>query len=118
MKVKSEIVIDVARETLWRVFDDPDKLKEWQPQLAITEQSKPNFIAGIVTTRWSKAVVVYHLETHANNRTRCIVHGNHQFKGLKKLASMFVRQTILDGTENDLQRLKQLAEAKDNGHRE
>jgi len=117
MKVKSDIVIDVDQDTLWRVFENADKLEEWQPQLTISEQRKPKFIAGICTTRWSKAVVVYHMEKHANNRTRCIVHGNHQFEGLKKLASVFVRQAILNQTDEDLQRLKLLAETKDNGPR-
>jgi hypothetical protein len=115
MKVKSEIDIDVDQEALWRVFEDSEKLEEWQPALEITEQRKPNFMAGICTTRWSKAVVVYHTEPQGENSTKCVVHGNHQFGGLKKLASVFLRQTILNLTEADLQRLKLLAETADNG---
>lgn len=117
MKVKSEINIGLDQEALWRVFDDSAKLEEWQPQLTVTEQRKPNFIAGICTTRWSQAVVVYHLEPQGENGTKCTVHGNHQFKGLKKLASLFVRQTILNQTEADLQRLKLIAETGNNGNR-
>jgi len=118
MKMKSEIIIDVDQDALWQVFDDSDRLEEWQPQLSLTEQRKPNFIAGICATRWSKAIVVYHLEPLDENSTKCIVHGNHQFKGLKKLASIFVRQAILNQTEESLQRLKLLAETADSGHRE
>lgn len=118
MKVKSEIDIDLGQEALWQVLDDSDKLAKWQPQLAVTEQRKPNFIAGICTTRWSEAVVVYHLEPQGKDRTKCIVHGNHQFKGLKKLASVFVRQTILNQTEADLERLKLIAETGNNGNRQ
>lgn len=117
MKVKSEINIDLGQDALWQMFESSDKLEEWQPQMTVTERCKPNFIAGICTTRWSKAVVVYHLEAQGEVSTKCIVHGNHQFKGLKKLASLFARQAILNQTEADLQRLKLLAETANKGNR-
>ncbi len=33
MKLKAEVTIDADRETVWRYFDDADKLVEWQPGL-------------------------------------------------------------------------------------
>ena len=33
MKHKTEVVIDADPETVWRLFDNPDNLKKWQPTL-------------------------------------------------------------------------------------
>ena len=33
MKTRLEVVIDAGRETVWRLFDDPDNLSKWQPTL-------------------------------------------------------------------------------------
>ena len=33
MKLKAEVTIAADRETVWRYFDDADKLVEWQPTL-------------------------------------------------------------------------------------
>ncbi len=40
MKLKAEVTIDADRDTVWRYFDDADKLVEWQPRLAsVTHES-------------------------------------------------------------------------------
>lgn len=33
MKHKTEILIGADRDTVWRTFDDPDTMKQWQPTL-------------------------------------------------------------------------------------
>lgn len=33
MKLKTEILIDADRATVWRIFDDPDSMMKWQPTL-------------------------------------------------------------------------------------
>lgn len=33
MKLKTEVVIDADRLSVWKLFDDPDKLTRWQPML-------------------------------------------------------------------------------------
>ncbi len=33
MKHKTEILIDADRDTVWRAFDDPNNMKQWQPTL-------------------------------------------------------------------------------------
>ncbi len=33
MKLKAEVVIDADRDVVWRYFDDPDTLSQWQPTL-------------------------------------------------------------------------------------
>ena len=38
MKYKLELTINKPRAEVWRVFDDPTKLDQWQPSLIQTEQ--------------------------------------------------------------------------------
>jgi len=33
MKLRKEITIDTDRETVWRIFDDPEYTRKWQPAL-------------------------------------------------------------------------------------
>ncbi len=33
MKLRKEITIDADRETVWRIFDDPEYTRKWQPEL-------------------------------------------------------------------------------------
>lgn len=33
MKIQTEIIIDADRETVWRMFDNPDNMTKWQPTL-------------------------------------------------------------------------------------
>jgi uncharacterized protein YndB with AHSA1/START domain len=33
MKLRKEITIDADRETVWRIFDDPEYTRKWQPAL-------------------------------------------------------------------------------------
>lgn len=110
MKVKAEITIDADRESVWRAFDDADTLSKWQPALTVTERGKPGFIAGVYESSGSKAVVVYHFEVPDENSTRIILYANHQFSGLRKLASVFLRRTMLSRAEQDLQQCKLLIE--------
>ena len=40
MKLKTEVIIDADPATVWRYFDDPDKLSQWQAGLkSVTHQS-------------------------------------------------------------------------------
>lgn len=110
MKVKTEIIIDADREYVWRVIARADNLSRWQPTLVLTEKREPNFMAGIYESPWSRAIVVYHFERHDENSTQLVVYANHHFKGLKRLLYIFVRQAILNRTEEDLQRCKLLIE--------
>ena len=33
MKIRSEVIIDAEPKTVWRMLDNPDNLKKWQPTL-------------------------------------------------------------------------------------
>jgi len=53
MKLKTEVVIDADRATVWKLFDDPDNLKKWQPMLDAVEhvsgtRGQPDAISRLV----------------------------------------------------------------------
>lgn len=33
MKIRTEVIIDADRRSVWRLFDDPENMKRWQPNL-------------------------------------------------------------------------------------
>lgn len=33
MKFQAEVLINRSREDVWKIFDDPDSMKKWQPTL-------------------------------------------------------------------------------------
>lgn len=79
---------------------------------SMTEKRKPDFMAGIYESRWSKAVIVNHFQKLDDNKTLWVVYANHRFKGMKKLMSLFIRKSIRRRTEEDLQRFKLLVESQ------
>ena len=78
----------------------------------ITERRQPAFMAGIYTTKGSKSLIVNYFETVGDDKTRWVSHANHNFSGFMKLASLFIRKTICDRTENDMQRFKLFVESQ------
>ena len=78
----------------------------------ITERRQPDFMAGIYATKGSKSLIVNYFETVEGNKTRWVSHANHSFSGFMKLVSPFIRKTICDRTENDMQRFKLLVESQ------
>ncbi|MDH3554163.1 MAG: SRPBCC family protein [Gammaproteobacteria bacterium] len=110
--MKAEIIIDADRESVWRAFENPDTLSQWQPALTVTEWGKPGFIAGVHESARSKAIVVYHFEVLDENSTQVVVYAKHEFTGLRKLSSIFLRQAILHRTNEDLQCCKLLIETE------
>lgn len=63
MKHKTEIVIDASRAIVWRLFDDPDRLMQWQPALkSFTHKSgkpgQPDAISELVYDENGRDVIM------------------------------------------------------------
>ena len=142
MKTRNEITIDADRATVWREFDDPDKLREWQPTLksfthrsgtpgepgavsdlvydengrdvamteTMTEKRAPDFMAGFYDSAWSKATIVNHFEVVGEDRTRWVMYANHQFKGLFRILGWLFRKSIINRSDDWMQRFKLMVE--------
>lgn len=77
----------------------------------MTEKRKPDFMAGIYDSNFGKAIIVNHFAALDENKTQWVVYANHQFKGMMKLMSIFMRKSICRRTEEDMQRFKLLVES-------
>jgi hypothetical protein len=78
----------------------------------ITERRRPDFMAGIYTTKGRKSLIVNYFEIIEGDKTRRVRHANHNFSGFMKLVSPFIRKTIFDRTDNDMQRFKLMIESQ------
>ena len=78
----------------------------------ITEKRAPDFLAGTYDSDWSTAQVVNHFESISDELTRWTVYSRHNFKGLMKIMSLFVRKAIEERNDDWLQRFKLLVESR------
>ena len=78
----------------------------------ITEKRAPDFLAGSYDSAWSTAHVVNHFTSIDDNLTRWTVYSRHNFKGLMKIMSLFVRNSIEERNDDWLQRFKLLVESR------
>ena len=63
MKLKTEVIIDADRATVWRLFDDAGNLQRWQPTLkSFTHQSgqpgQPDAVAELIYDEKGRDVVL------------------------------------------------------------
>ena len=114
MKIQTEIIIDADRETVWRVFEDPEKLANWQSAstLQVTEKRKPDFVAGTYQSDNGTAIVVNHFEELPDGTTKWATWWNYTFTGLQRFVAPFKRKAIINQIEEDLNRFKLFVESE------
>lgn len=144
MKHKTEILIGADRSIVWRLFDDPNRMMEWQPNLksfthksgtpgqpdaiaelvydengrevvmteTITARREPDFLGGTYESRWGNVIIFNHFEDTGDGTTRWVVNTNYRFRGLMKFMALFMRKSICDRTDADLNRFKLLVETE------
>ena len=103
MKTQHEIIIDAPREAVWDAFAtgaDAAVIDE------ITEQRRPDFLAGSAEISGGRAIIVGHFSDHGDSATRVTVYANRFFKGLAKLTSIFSGDSLKNDIDHKLDRLK------------
>ena len=103
VKTQHEIIIDAPRDAVWDAFAkgaDAAVIDE------ITEQRKPDFLAGTAVIRGGRAIVVGHFADHGDSGTRVTVYANRFFKGLAKLTSIVRGDALQKDIDQKLDRLK------------
>ncbi len=103
VKTQHEIIIDAPREAVWDAFAkgaDAAVIDE------ITEQRKPDFLAGTAMIRGGRAVIVGHFAEHGDSSTRVTVYANRFFKGLARLTSVVRGDALKNDIDQKLDRLK------------
>lgn len=76
----------------------------------ISERREPDFLAGIYESNFGTTTVVNHFDALDGGKTRWRVWCNFRFRGFMKFMALFMRRSIRNHTNNDLQRFKELAE--------
>ncbi len=76
----------------------------------VTERRKPQFMAGIYESARTTSLIVIHLEEIDDNTTRFVSYTNMKFKGIMRILSLFVGNSVRIRAEADLNRFKLLVE--------
>jgi hypothetical protein len=108
LKLKLDIVINAAQETVWDAFDGVDDEGRW----LVTDKRRPAFIAGKYVTDASTAVVVNHFEEVSPKQTKWVVFANYRFKGTMKFLALFGSGKIRDRTVANMERFKLFVETQ------
>ena len=109
VKTQHEIIIDAPRPAVWDAFA---KGKDAAVIDEITEQRKPDFLAGTAVIRGGRAVIVGHFSDHGDAGTKVIVYANRFFKGLAKLTSVVRGDALREDIDSKLNRLKLAVETR------
>lgn len=76
----------------------------------IAARREPNFLGGSYESKWANVVIFNHFEETEGGRTRWTCNVNYRFKGFMKVMALFMRKSICDRSDNDLNRFKLLVE--------
>lgn len=78
----------------------------------LTERREPHFMAGIWESDRGKAIVVNQFEDLGDGRTRWVAWWNHTSRGIRRLLSPFMKNSIAKRIDDDLQRFKLMIESE------
>jgi carbon monoxide dehydrogenase subunit G len=133
VKLKSEVIIEADRATVWRLFGDPDNLASWQPSLesvrlvsgtrghpdAVSEliydengRKVVLTVGGTYASGTGSAVVLHRFEDAGDKRTRWIGHWNHSFNGAMRFVALLFRRSMQKRVEADMQRFRDFVHAR------
>lgn len=76
----------------------------------ISARRERNFLGGIYESKWANVVIFNHFEETEGGGTRWTCSVNYRFKGFMKIMAFFMRKSICDRSDNDLNRFKLLVE--------
>lgn len=76
----------------------------------ITARAEPYFLGGTYESGWSDVVIVNHFAEAGDGQTLWTMNSKYGFKGLMKLMALFMRNSICERSETDMNRFKLLVE--------
>ena len=76
----------------------------------ITARREPYFLGGTYESKWANVVIVNHFEETEDGATRWTMNSKYGFKGFMKIMALFVRNSICDRSDTDMNRFKLLVE--------
>lgn len=77
----------------------------------ITARREPEFLGGTYESNWGTVVIFNLFEESDNGKTRWTSNMNYQFKGFMKVMAFFMRKSICNRSDRDMNRFKLLVES-------
>lgn len=77
----------------------------------ITARREPEFLGGSYESNWGTVVIFNLFEESDNGKTRWTSNMNYQFKGFMKVMAFFMRKSICNRSDRDMNRFKLLVES-------
>lgn len=78
----------------------------------ITARREQSFLGGTYESKWATVVIFNHFEQTDDGKTRWVSNTNYMFKGFMKIMALFMRKSICDRSEIDMNRFKLLVETQ------
>jgi len=76
----------------------------------ITARRAPDFLGGTYESNWGTMIIFNHFEATDDRKTRWTSNMNYQFKGFMKIMAFFMRKSICNRSDRDMNRFKLLVE--------
>jgi uncharacterized protein YndB with AHSA1/START domain len=76
----------------------------------ITARREPEFLGGSYESNWGTVVIFNQFEESDDGKTRWISNMNYQFRGFMKIMAFFMRKSICNRSDRDMNRFKLLVE--------
>lgn len=76
----------------------------------ITARREPDFLGGTYESNWGTVIIFNHFEATDDGKTRWTSNMNYQFKGVMKIMAFFMRKSICNRSDRDMNRFKLLVE--------
>lgn len=92
------------------VYDENDR--EVVMTETITARRAPSFLGGTYESKWATAVIVNYFEEADAGQTRWVSNANYRFKGFMKVRAFFIRKSICNRIDTDMNRFKFLVETE------
>ncbi len=109
LKSQHQIIIDAPRDVVWAAFCSGQHTCLIDE---ITEERKPDFVAGTADSRGCRAIIVGHFANAGPDATRITVYANRFFTGLRKLTSVLSGRSLKQDIDDKLGRLKLAIESR------
>lgn len=78
----------------------------------ITARREPNFLGGTYESKWATVTIFNHFEEIDTGQTRWVSSANYRFKGLMKIMALFMRKSICNRSDTDMNRFKLMVETR------
>lgn len=76
----------------------------------ITARREPYFLGAIYESKWANVVIVNHFAETESGTTLWAMNLKYGFKGFMKIMALFMRKSICDRSDTDMNRFKLLVE--------